>query len=669
MQYEKKAGDRLAELLKWMRENLTQAMDVTYKGVTRPLVECLGSGFRVTGYGADPNSPPATHHPPPATRNSPPISVRDLINAVASSCLSTHFAEALPDYPAFSILVTQASRAQAAGEAVRWLGGGLKTRQGTAVLDALGLLDGDKVKGRGSRYGSHFLEELSKKGEGQVLNRSELIAGTFGAEADTRFGLEPEWVAVVLLGLVYSGEIALALPGYKIDAGNLDQAIQAGVEALCNWKFIQRPKGLPLAALTALFELLGLPGGLIADANQHDAAVEQLGKRVANELDRLVLTRQKAQGGLPVWEANLLESQARVDTLHLLDDHKAFLESLQTCNTPGKLRNFRYSADEVQAQAAGRALLASLEALAEVGGAIQPLTAYLGVARAVLPADHPWSQQAASLRAELLDRLRSGFGACPERSRRITGSGLTHNSSLATHNSSLATRHSLIGALENLKSEYVEAYLALHRRARLNAAEDGRKKQLMGDGRHKQLTALAAIDFLPVADLQTWENALSGLRPCYAVGASELKEHPLCPHCGYRPVEEPAARPAYAILEEQESRLGQIHANWTNALLANLRQETTQANVALMTPDQRKLLQDFLDAGALPATVSYDFVGTIREALTDLQRVAVPPEDILIALTEGGMPCTVQELLSRFRSYVEGQIAGKDSNKVRIVIE
>ena len=230
-------------------------------------------------------------------------------------------------------------------------------------------------------------------------------------------------------------------------------------------------------------------------------------------------------------------------------------------------------------------------------------------------------------------------------------------------------RASLSGALENLKSEYIQVYLALHRRARLNAAEDGRKKQWMADPRHKQLTALAAIDFLPVADMIKWENTLSGLRPCYAVGASELKEHPLCPHCGYRPVEEQTLRPAHAVLDEQEEGLGQIHANWTNALLTNLGQGETQANVALMTPDQRKLLQAFLDAGALPAKVSYDFVGAVKEALTDLQRVAVPPEDILMALTEGGMPCTVQELLSRFRNYVDGQTQGKDPNKVRIVVE
>jgi hypothetical protein len=624
MQYEKKATGHLRDLQRWLRENAPQAMDVTYKGVTRPLAAWIKEGA----------APRAT------------ASVRDLINAVASTCLASYFEEAFADYPTFSILITQASREQAAQEAVRWLAGGLKTRQGTAVLDALDLLDGDRVAGRASRYGGYFLAQLHQKGEGQVLNRSELITGPLNAEIEPHFKLEPAWVAVVLLALVYTGEITLAIPGRKIDAGNLEEAAKIGIADLANWKFIERPKGMPLAALTALFELLDLPTGLIKDANQHASAIEQLQKRVAGELDRLVLVRQKVQGGLPVWETQLLEGAVRANLVGQLDDHKAFLESLQTYNTPGKLRNFRYTAGEVEAQAAARGLVADLEGLADVVAAIQPLTAYLSVGLAVLPAADAWSQQVKEIQTAQLAQLRD-----PDNWRRPT------------------LRAALTGALENLKSAYVRHYLERHRRARLNADEDDRKKRLMADPRRDQLTALASIDFLPVAELKSWESRLAELQPCYAVGASELQEHAICPHCGYRPVEESRDRAIAADLDELEAQLAQLHAGWTNALLTNLRQEATQANVKLMTPDQQKLVATFLERAALPKKVSYNFVQMVKEALSGLERVAVPPEEILMALTQGGMPCTVQELLSRFRTFVEAQTEGKNANKVRIVVE
>ena len=71
----------------------------------------------------------------------------------------------------------------------------------------------------------------------------------------------------------------------------------------------------------------------------------------------------------------------------------------------------------------------------------------------------------------------------------------------------------------------------------------------------------------------------------------------------------------------------------------------------------------------LPEKVGCGFVQTVKEAFTRLKRVAVPPEDILMALTKGGMPCTVYELLSRFRSFVGKRTAGKYPNKRHIVVE
>ena len=87
-----------------------------------------------------------------------------------------------------------------------------------AVLEALGLVDGEgTIRPSGSSYARHFLERLREKPEGQVVNRGEVIEQVAGGlqpiEKDLRFGLEPEWVAVLLVGLVYAGEIALSLDG------------------------------------------------------------------------------------------------------------------------------------------------------------------------------------------------------------------------------------------------------------------------------------------------------------------------------------------------------------------------------------------------------------------------------------------------------------------------
>jgi len=38
-------------------------------------------------------------------------------------------------------------------------------------------------------------------------------------------------------------------------------------------------------------------------------------------------------------------------------------------------------------------------------------------------------------------------------------------------------------------------------------------------------------------------------------------------------------------------------------------------------------------------------------------------------LTQGGVPCTVEELKQRFDRYVAGLTKGNDAKKVRVVVE
>ena len=52
-----------------------------------------------------------------------------------------NFQEQAPEYPSFSVLITGDNRAQAAQDAMRAIAGQSRTKQATAVLDALELLD------------------------------------------------------------------------------------------------------------------------------------------------------------------------------------------------------------------------------------------------------------------------------------------------------------------------------------------------------------------------------------------------------------------------------------------------------------------------------------------------------------------------------------------------
>jgi hypothetical protein len=70
----------------------------------------------------------------------------------------------------------------------------------------LELLDGDQLEPGKSKYVQFIQEAFKTKGNGQVVNRGEIIQDDHWLEYlnPGGFRLEPEWVVVVLAALVYA---------------------------------------------------------------------------------------------------------------------------------------------------------------------------------------------------------------------------------------------------------------------------------------------------------------------------------------------------------------------------------------------------------------------------------------------------------------------------------
>ena len=194
-----------------------------------------------------------------------------------------------------------------------------------------------------SRYAKHVLELLGKKGHGQVLNRSELIADVQGVEYDSRFRLEPEWVVVVLAALVHAGDMTSSLPGKKLDAASLDELARTPVADLTSFKHIERPKDLPVGPLTELFDLLGIARGLVVNPATREEAVKQLQTEVSRLLEQVVRAQQHAQDGIPFWGGAILSAQEQ-------DDAKRRLDALKTLPRVTSGFQHAWQAQELQAR-------------------------------------------------------------------------------------------------------------------------------------------------------------------------------------------------------------------------------------------------------------------------------------------------------------------------------
>ena len=212
-------------------------------------------------------------------------------------------------------------------------------------------------------------------------------------------------------------------------------------------------------------------------------------------------------------------------------------------------------------------------------------------------------------------------------------------------------------------------YLRLHTRARLGVNEDQHKVQLMGDDRLKILQKLSAIDLMPRQHLIDFQNRLAGLKSCFALTESELAASPVCPHCSYKPNAEASQAPAGAVLDSLDGELDKLVENWTQTLLANLEDPTTQSNLGLLKPERRKLVDNFIKRRSLPDTLDQEFILALKEVLSGLLKVEIKTADLRAALLTGGSPVTPSEMRKRFEDYLEEIIRGKEPGKVRIVLE
>jgi hypothetical protein len=620
--YDNKANEHLKTIVNWLRNNITTAFDVTHRGVTKKFVEWIKGS--ATSYS----------------------SVRDLVNLVGSMCLGSHFQEQAAEYPTFSTLITSKNRPQAAQEAIRWILGNIKTKQGTAVLDALELLDGDRLSPQQSRYAKQILDQLNRKGHGQVLNRSEIIADFRGIEYEPRFRLEPEWVVVILASLIHSGDVTLSIPGKKIDASNLEELGKIPLTDLVNFKHIERPRDLPIGSLQALFEFFDLPPGLIVNPATREEAIRQLQDAVDKLLERTLLVQQEIQQGLSLWDISLFDEQKKTDLRQALDTFKDFLESLKVFNTPGKLKNFRYSEVDINTQKAHLDSLKKIEELVSLAKEIMPLTSYLATAEAVFPAEAHWTVKAREQRSNLIAK--------------ISGSDKFGDPNL---------RRELVQVLTELKNSYIGSYLEAHTKARLNANGDQKKSDLLKDERLSKLNKLAGIDLMPRAQLTDYQNRLTELKTCFSLTSDDLKRTPLCPHCHYRPAEEKVKIPAEVVLRQLEDDLERLYEDWTHTLAGNLEDPTVKENIYLLKPEQQKALEQVIKEQQLPYVVDASFVKTVQEVLSGMEKVLVTAGDIKKVLSEGGTPCTISEFQKRFEDYLQSLARGKDPKKVRIVLE
>ncbi len=648
--YADKAAGHLRQLVGWLRENLAQHLEITFQGVTRPVPQVLAE-----------------------TRSSATETVRELVDLVSAQALEPTFDEAYPDYPVFSratATITSEARVNTATMAIRAIGGYRRTALAEAVLDGLSLLGAQgRIRPQESAYAQHYLELLAQKGEGQVVNRGEVIQIVAGdidkpVEKDPTYLLEPEWVGVVLAALAYSGDIELSYGSKRVGPGNIADLATMSPRDVADFSHYSQPPDVPVGRWTQIFETLDLQPGLIKDQNSREQAVRDLQSTVAAELERVVEVEHRVTQGQRIWNASLFTdslsihsrdgmvvgsdrpevSFSQVDLLPHLRAYKRLLEHLQPHNTVGKLRNLRVQPQEVTDGASGRDVTGRVAALLRLMDDLRQPADYMASAAMNLPTDHALHVEMDGLRTGLVRDLRKmGRGDIPVQPGRWPA------------------------RLAEMKERYIDYYAQEHRRLRLGPDADVRRERIYGDKALQSVLALNRLHILPSHDLDDWKDRIAALKACPKFHDGLLGDEPICPYCGLNLAREGTAGGAEQALDNLETQLDRLLANWRQAVVEALNTEVAQRSLAAMTPAEREAVDSFLEQ---PEAINLPdgFVEAANKALRGIEAVDLSVRDLVRALRDGGLPCTVAEFRGRLSRYLQEALRDYNEDNARITL-
>lgn len=616
-----KAVGYLRAVTQYLYGNSTKIFDIIYQETTAKVVKYLKQS---TGQ----------------------LTFREIIDHVASECLSTHFQDQAPEYPKFGSLVTRSNRVQVVKDALRALATDSKTKLGLTILDGLELLDGTVIKSSKSRYCRHILDLLNKKGTGIVLNRSELVKNEFGVLFEIRYRLEPELLIVVLAALVRDGQIELSITGNKFTAANLDDLVRTTIDDLVAFKHIQKPKDYPIDTLTRVFEILGLTPGLVTNAEYLETAVPELQKKVNELVLNIVETDQRIKNGLQIMVVQLFTEEELTSTREKLGAIKTFLESLQKYNTAGKLRNCNYEMDYLDTMEAHFKEFVNLGKLENLVSEVTPLSSYLSGAESVSISDDQWVTDYKNYKALITPVLI-------DKEKRLE----------------LTFKIDLVRELGRFKQEYIDQYYELHKKARLDALYDQLKGRLVKSKQMERLNRLGTLELLPNSRLYDFGNRLSSLKTCFTLTKSELQSVHICPQCGFRPIEEKLQGVAFALLQKYEKEIDTINKEWDQLILDNLEDPLVKQAMKALTPTEKTIIDAIIDSNEVPSEITNELLTILKQLFTGLEKISVSWSNLMNDLSRGGMPCTVEQYQHRFETHLKEFTNGKDITKIRIILE
>lgn len=625
--YEQKAIEYRKFLLKYLNENIKTCFNVLYKHSIKKAIEVL------------------------KTNNRPNMTFKDVVDVASSMCFDEYFTSKYAEYPVFTSVITSKNIVEMTKAAYEFIGG-RNTKQGKEMLQAFSLLDADgKIKPEGSKYAMYFLNKLRALPPQGVVNYSDLFEKratfkTFEEYFDKKFQLNYMLTPIIFLALVNNGNAEITLKNAKkVTISNLEEMVKNLATDLYEFSYLSKPSAMPLAELKYLFEKLDLNSALLNNPANHEKALEVLNKRAKELSSEAVKLKSRLYNNFTLWGESLIPNVTRLQKLegYCTTVADEFTNYPAKYNKVAKLNNFAHTTAEIDDLVASIKEMRYIDEFSTLKSECGAKVGYVAsIEGSMLPAE-----------------LNVKIDAAKAQFRQLRDDLYIGNSG---RQAAITVNNQLQGIIE----EYIDIYLKAHNNRRLDVEEAKRKQELQGSIIIANLKKLSSISLLAPGRLADLQKELGNLHECYELKKTELDASPICAHCHYR-LEE-GSLSIHGNMDAIEDGLEKLLRDWNNSLLNTVTDPTVQAQMPYLDDAQKKAIAEYINSGELPDKVDEFFVGCIEALLKGFEPVEIKADDIITQL-ESLPPMDEDKFAAELRKIIASYTAGKDKNKLRIVLK
>lgn len=566
-----------------------------------------------------------------------------IFRSVAGKVLNKTFNDKYPHYPAFTDLLQPLTkdnfegRIKAALKKITTIS--QPNRDGEAILSGLGLWSGQTIVSDNSKYAESIKNKLKEAGDGAVLNRSDVIWAHYAAANlwySVDYNIDYQLEFIVLAALCCKGDIEINWSGNKnISATNIESILTLSEEDFFTFKHIKQPQGIPIKHLKALFTCLGLPD--YTSELEKPETFSKILTEAKTKTERVVKTKSLIVQGLKCRNVPLISDVDAIKMKSELEVLGSMLDSIQSYNSYGKLKAFKFNEDELVAAFRAYPYCDLVDKSKDKSEKFERLVGYLYSAQSyVVQEEKP-----------LFDDIKTAIESLPK----VVGSA---------KDSDIKKYEAL---LNSLIDRYADYYLHQYTRCRLSKQDALTKERILASEKKHICDIIKDSEFITPTEYQNWVNSITSLGE---VDNSLTKANVLIePYHDFNP-REYYGKATFNVHQLNE-QLDNILEKWTNAMRSVFKDPSVQENMDILKADDKKLVEEFR---ANNVELTNDNAPRLRDLIAQfaqgIDKVEITIDDLRKQLIK---PMTPEEAIDTLTSYIDGLCAGKERNKVRIIIK